>query len=76
MTRVQRRHTITCSSDVDIAEDALQLYDTIFVLLGPIVNGQETWNGHRGSGGGSILLMSLIEHYLVHALTIFGERGI
>ncbi|KAL2223560.1 UNVERIFIED_CONTAM: hypothetical protein Sindi_3084800, partial [Sesamum indicum] len=36
VTRVQRRHTITCSSDVDIAEDALQLYDTIFDLLGPI----------------------------------------
>ena len=76
MTRVKRRHTITCSSDVDIAEDALQLYDIISDLLGPIVSGQETWNGHQGSGGGSILLMLLIEHYLVHAFTIYGERGI
>ncbi|KAL2224854.1 UNVERIFIED_CONTAM: hypothetical protein Sindi_2939200 [Sesamum indicum] len=76
VTRVQRRHTITCSSDVDIAEDALQLYDIISDLLGPIVSGQETWNGHQGSGGGSILLMLLIEHYLVHAFTIYGERGI
>ncbi|KAL2235708.1 UNVERIFIED_CONTAM: hypothetical protein Sindi_1303000 [Sesamum indicum] len=57
-------------------KDALQLYDIISDLLGPIVSGQETWNGHRGSGGGSILLMLLIEHYLVHAYTIYGERGI
>ncbi|KAL2251995.1 UNVERIFIED_CONTAM: hypothetical protein Sindi_2321800 [Sesamum indicum] len=76
VTRVQRRHILTYSSDVDIAEDVLQLYDTISDLLGAIVSGQETWNGHRGSGGGSILLMLLIEHYLVHAYTIYGERGI
>ena len=76
VTRVQRRHTLTCSSDVDLVEDVLQLYDNIFDLLGQIVSGQETWNGHRGSGGGSILSMLPIEHYLVHANTIYGERGI
>ncbi|KAL2247912.1 UNVERIFIED_CONTAM: hypothetical protein Sindi_2643500 [Sesamum indicum] len=58
-----------------LSEDALQLYDNIFDLLGQIVSGQETWNGHRGSGGGSILSMLPIEHYLVHAYTIYGERG-
>ncbi|KAL2246057.1 UNVERIFIED_CONTAM: hypothetical protein Sindi_2873900 [Sesamum indicum] len=58
-----------------LSEDALQLYDNIFDLLGQILSGQETWNGHRGSGGESILSILLIEHYLVHAYTIYGERG-
>ena len=75
MMRVQRRHTLTCSYDVNIAEDALQLYANIFDSLGPIASGKETWNGRRGSGGESISLILLIEPYLVHAYTTSGERG-
>ena len=50
MTRVQRRHTLTCSSDVDIAEDALQLYDIISDLLGPIVRRDVEWASRKWRG--------------------------
>ena len=57
MVRVMLRHTHICSSDADIADDALQQYDNKFDFLGPIVSGHEMWNGHRRNGGGSILLI-------------------
>ena len=57
MVRVMLRHTHICSSDADVADDALQQYDNKFDFLGPIVSGHEMWNGHRRNGGGSILLI-------------------